>query len=230
MVCLLLTKRSWRKYNNKSFEQISHNERGIENLWTSILDGAFDGTDLYISGGEAISNSMKVILNRDRQGDPITPGYKYDGIILSTDCQLGKDRVEYGFVEVARDSKKKLKYINDHSKILKGMLVSFMEHKNWKKGIRVSIMVSGKLRCFVSAASDISRTGTDCYVSKAPCWRRIRRPHQGCRSTTFGLLSQRGRKCACGNCLFTCKFGLFHSTRLILGIAFALAREGGCLR
>jgi hypothetical protein len=130
---------------------------------------------LYIAGGESSSITIKDHLNHNRQKDEIIDsGPKFDGIILSHDILFGKDRVEYGYIEISKDEQKPYdqKYIYDHTKILKGMLMSFMGDKNWKKGIRTSIMCLGEELCFFELGCifpDISRVGNGGSVRKASC-------------------------------------------------------------
>jgi len=138
----------YRRYTNESMSQTSHNERAYDTFWKTLIEGAFDRTDLYIAGGETSSVSIKDVLNFNHQpgeGKSNYAGPKFDGIILSKDMDMGVDRIEYGYLEISKDAHKayEQKYIYDHTKILKGMIVSYLGHMDWKKGIRVSIMCLG---------------------------------------------------------------------------------------
>lgn len=121
----------------------SHNERAYDSFWEQLLTGAFDTTNLYLARGESTSVSIKDLINNGRTvGTSLFSGPKFDAIILSNNTEKGVKRIEYGLLEVSKSPQKpyNAKYINDHEKILKGMIASMM---NEGGNLRVSIMCLG---------------------------------------------------------------------------------------
>jgi len=112
--------------------QTANNERACDSLWTGFIEQSFLMGHWRLSRGESESKSIRELLNGNRESESTkrVPGPKFDGIIVPKERYVGlyPADLELGFIEVAKDKKKKYdsKYIKDCVKVSKGMVASFL--------------------------------------------------------------------------------------------------------
>jgi len=124
---------------------IAGNERQYDALWCGLIDICFNNTTWRLGRGEAAAAVIKQLLGVGTSGATGTStGPKFDGLIVADKNHSDyAGTLELGYLEVSKDAKNKnkKKFEVDCTKMVKGMVCSFLAHPNGPN-LRVSILNS----------------------------------------------------------------------------------------
>jgi len=123
-------------YKDPHFLDQKHCEKGIESIWSSIIDPALKTTSFLFMRGEIASEYTMHQLNNSRSAtEKVTLSeLRYDGVIVNYDSMDGSQWKTYGFFETSRTSVQEwdTKIVGDERKLATGMLEALVLRKEGK--------------------------------------------------------------------------------------------------